>query len=270
MNHIIPFDLAVERGEVPGWSKVVIVGHDAAAAQARAILAFGNATGIIAPNALLATPALVFVASTHDTEDDASGIGARSTTIYGLDANGDPQSETIVHHATSANTAVTSVNLYSAIQYAEVATVGTSLDNTGTIWVGTGSFTAGVPAVGLCSIEPARNRSATGIYTVPAGNKFYPTRMSFTAGGASAFKAANVDFSHYVGTFEHEMFSAHVGEGDTLSMELSTDEFIGAGEQVRIRGGTTSLTGSVTVRLEGYLVADESPTNVRSATRVNS
>ena len=254
-EHNLPFDVAVRAGLVKGVSLVQIVGHDLAAAQADAILAPANATGIIAPNAILATPSTVIVSSTDQSADDATGTGSNSYTIDGLDADGDVQTETVLAHATDGRTGVASLLTYSAINHVQVLAAGSGLKNAGTIWVGTGSLTAGVPAVGLCSMEIGKNASNTGCYTVPRNHMFLIHGVMFSGAGTGAFKGINFELGiHSVALgVEVELWSASVGPGGAVNDGDVLEPAITAGQQLRMRGSALAVAAFATARVDGYL-----------------
>ncbi len=251
----MPFDVQVSAGFMPGWSVVVIVGHDLAAAQANAILSPGNAGGVIDPTALLGTPAVVSIASIDGTNaDDATGTGANTILVTGLDGDGVPQTETISMHASVAQTAVAGLKTFSAVNSIRVATAGSLKHNLNTIWCGTGAFTTGVPAVGLASIEALHNNSLTGHYTVAANHELYIVTAQVGGDGSAAFKGLDFEVDLYsVGLgIELELFDLHLGDGGSLAFPAPFPRFI-AGQQIRLRGGTIAQTGNLTFRTAAYL-----------------
>ena len=250
----MPFEVQVAAGLIPGWSILAIHGHDPAAAQAEAILAHGNATDIINPIPLLNTPATVKVASTDDTKDIAAGVGANTILLTGLDATGDAQTETVTLHASSGQTAVVTSSTWSAINGMTVATAGSETDNSGTIWCGTGTFTSGVPAVGLVSAGPGTNYSHTGHYTVPTNHALYLRNAQMSGNGASAFKGVESDLFIYsvAAGVSYEIFEMHFGDGASMTI-TGLLQALPAGTLVMLRGGAIAQTAGVTFRVDGYL-----------------
>jgi hypothetical protein len=237
-----------------GWTNVIIVAHDAAAAQANAILSPDNAGGVIDPTALLNTPAQVIVSSTDETADIAAGTGVNVVLLRGLDANGDAQEEAIAMHAADGRIGVTTVGTWSAINDMVCAAVGSATHNIGTLWVGTGVLTAGVPAVGIFSMEALHNHGLCGTYTVPRNHEFYIMTAEFGGDGAAAFKGLDFEADVYSVALakELELFDVHLGDGGSLQISPPFPAIVG-GQQLRFRGGTIAQTGSLTVRVAGYL-----------------
>ena len=102
--------------------------------------------------------------SSSDAKDTAAGVGARTLTLTGLDANYDRIGEDIVLNGQSG---VNTVNSYLRLFEGNVNTVGSEADNAGVIHVGTGSISSGVPANSFLQIEAGSNSSLMAMYTVP-------------------------------------------------------------------------------------------------------
>jgi hypothetical protein len=98
--------------------------------------------------------------------DAAAGSGARTVTIFGLDANYNAISETVTLNGT---TGVTTVNQFTRAHSASVITSGSSNTafNDGTITIRHSTTTANV----FVTIQPGRNQSNDAVYTVPAGSR---------------------------------------------------------------------------------------------------
>ena len=109
-----------------------------------------------------------------DTDDDGSpaGNGARTVTVYGLDANYAEINETVTMNGT---TNVTTDASFLRVSSIEVATAGTTGYNEGTITV---SNNAG--AIILAQIRAQINISHGAFYTVPAGHTLYVTQAMAT------------------------------------------------------------------------------------------
>ncbi len=102
--------------------------------------------------------------------DTASGTNARRVHIEGLDANFNPASESLWLDGLDV---VSTSNIYARIFRAFVTNVGASLQNIGTIYVGAGTVTSGVPDDKFAGISLGENQTLMGIYTVPAGKQAY-------------------------------------------------------------------------------------------------
>jgi hypothetical protein len=147
-------------------------------------IAFGDGT----PTArtLRASAAQVYVSSSANHATDRS----RSVTITGLDGNYDEISETIHLNASNSQTRVASTKTYLRINTAV-------LDGacTGTVFVGTGAVTSGVPdekakvdaviAIGSLFAEQA-------FYTIPRNKKGYIYNVAINTTGAATTLSAEL------------------------------------------------------------------------------
>ena len=106
-----------------------------------------------------------------DASDTSAGVGARTVRIFGLDANGDYQTEDLTMNGT---TAVTSSNTWTRVNTAFVITAGTSETNVGNLTIRHTTTTANVFVV----IEAGVGRTQLCCYTVPAGHTAYLRRYN--------------------------------------------------------------------------------------------
>ncbi len=246
------YTLEVRRGNVPGHTMVPIRGHNGALGTTQVTVAPTLASNDLDQSAIDATPATVSVASTDANDVDTTGTGLRSLTLYGLNSSGVEQSETILMNGT---TAVVSSNTYSAVTGWEQLTTGANNENAGTIWVGTGTFTAGVPAVRLLSGEAGFNRGMSAYYVVPAAKTFYG--QLFTANIGTASK----DVNFYVqlsgdGAVWETVATFGLVSGASIISEVLALEPAAAGTHIRIQGLSSAATSVVNSSLSGELVDD--------------
>lgn len=94
--------------------------------------------------------------SSSDVDDTSAGAGLRTLTVYGLDADWDPQSEEVT---LNGQTEVTTANTYIRVFRAVGETAGATGSNEGTIWFGDGTVTLGVPATKFMAISPGENQT---------------------------------------------------------------------------------------------------------------
>jgi hypothetical protein len=120
--------------------------------------------------------------SSSSANDTSNGTGARTVFLSGLDANHNTISETV---SLTGQTAVLTVQSYLHVNQCYVATAGTSDGAEGTIYFGTGTVTAGVPATVYDVIAYDYNTRITGSYTVPAGYTAYVSQGLFSTGQSS-------------------------------------------------------------------------------------
>jgi hypothetical protein len=102
--------------------------------------------------------------------------------IQGLDASYNVLTETVT---LNGQTAVTTTGSFFRINKMIVLTTGTGLVNAGTIYIGTGVVTAGVPATIYNTMPVGLNTSMSFSYTIPAGYTGYLIYSRLTVGQAS-------------------------------------------------------------------------------------
>lgn len=114
--------------------------------------------------------ATTMTVSSSDANDTSAGTGARTISIFGLDANYAEIFETVT---LAGQTPVATVNSYLRINRAIVLSAGTGGQNAGVLYVGTGTVTAGVPANVYTTIAAGDNQTLMALWTVPAGSTAY-------------------------------------------------------------------------------------------------
>ena len=119
-----PFELQVSRGQITGHRSVTIFGYNPDVDTARVTV--WPYTGIIP----LPTVALQMKVSSSSANDTASGTGARTVYVAGLDANHNEISEIVT---LNGQTAVLTTQFFLHINEAYVATAGSSLSAEGDI-----------------------------------------------------------------------------------------------------------------------------------------
>jgi hypothetical protein len=241
------FNLEVRMGKVPGISMATTIGHSNDVGTSVETLMPG--TGSIAPDALISTPATVTVSSS-DANDTSAGSGARTVLLSGLDSNLDPISETITMNG---QTGVTSANTYKWIQSFAVLTTGATGSNEGIIYVGTGTVTAGKPAVLLGSGEIGANISQTAAYMVPNGKIFHPRQVTIALGDSTKFLSVEIYIRNAATTLYVKALEVNAPAGYwTQTVEAFAGQ--GEGTVIESRAAVDSATATATVALAGYLV----------------
>lgn len=175
-----PFGLQVSRGQIQGHSSVIVFGYNPDVDTSEESVWPDGGT-IPHP-----TSASVLKISSSSANDTSAGTGARTVFIEGLDGDYNVVSETVI---LSGQTAVNTTNSYLYVNLFYVATVGSGGENAGNINAGTGTVTAGVPAVLYDIISTGYNSRTTGHYCVPAGYTGYLIQGLFSAGQASGSTA---------------------------------------------------------------------------------
>jgi len=170
-----PFDLQVSRGQIQGHRNVTVFGFNPDVDTSQ--------VSVWPLSSLITFPAsaLQMTVSSTSANDTAAGTGARTVVVQGLDANYNEVSETVTMNG---QTAVTMTTAMLRVNYAYVATAGSSNCAVGEIYIGTGTVTAGVPATTYDIIKFDYNNTTTGSYTIPAGYTGYVSQGLFSTGQA--------------------------------------------------------------------------------------
>jgi hypothetical protein len=168
-----PFGLQVSRGQIMGHRSVIVFGYNPDVDQTEETV---WPDGGVVNHPATAT---VMKVSSDNTNDAAAGTGARTIVISGLDASYNEITETVT---LNGQTAVNTTNSYLRINDIYVATAGSGLVSAGTIYIGGGTVTAGVPATIYDLMYVGYNKRTTGHYTIPAGYTGYMVAGALTAG----------------------------------------------------------------------------------------
>lgn len=172
-----PFELQVGRGQITGHSVIHVFGHnpDVDTTEVTIWPALGLLVHPAAPT--------IMKISSSSASDTSAGTGARTVYILGINGTGGYVSETVI---LNGQTAVNTVHEYDAIETMSVASVGSGGVNAGVIYAGTGTVTAGVPAVPYSAIGLGDNLSLVGHWTCPAGFTGYLVSGGITTGTTSS------------------------------------------------------------------------------------
>jgi hypothetical protein len=163
-NPVLDFYLQVRKGRVGGHSSLVVVGeNDTVGTTFESLWPEGGLINWPASAAQLTV-------SSDSTDDDAGGTGALTLSISGLSTDFSLLTETIT---LDGQTGVTTTNSYYRINDLTVLTAGSTGNNVGNIYIGTGSITTGKPATVYGLIEPGYNVAHGGHYTIPKGNSCF-------------------------------------------------------------------------------------------------
>jgi len=175
-----PFELQVSRGQIQGHRNVTVFGFNPDVDTTQ--------VSVWPLPSLITFPAsaIQMTVSSTSANDTAAGTGARTVVVQGLDANYNEVTETVTMNG---QTAVTMTTAMLRINYAYVATAGSSNSAVGDIYIGTGTVTAGVPATAYDIIKFDYNNTTTGSYTIPAGYTGYVSQGLFSTGQAGGSNA---------------------------------------------------------------------------------
>jgi hypothetical protein len=174
-----PFEFQVARGQIPGHSVIHVFGYNPDVDN--------NVEATIwpIPGVLLGHPTspTIMTISSSSAADAAAGTGARTVYIFGINGTGGYNDEVVTLNGQAP---VNTVNTYDAIERIQVLTAGTGGVNAGTIYAGTGTVTAGVPAVPYSAVGVGDNISLVGHWTCPKGYTGYLLAGKLTTGTTTA------------------------------------------------------------------------------------
>lgn len=201
--------------------------------------------------------ATVMEVSSSSANDTAAGTGARTILVAGLDANYNSQSEVIT---LNGQTAVNTVNSYLRISYTELLTVGSNNGQVGTIYIGTGVVTAGVPATVYWRSEATYNNWSFSGFTVPAGYTAYVTSYTIT----SQSTTANINISLALVVFEggnnwgEFQSTARLDSGGSFDRHFDYPLAIPEKSDVELRSwATTAAAVNVTGEIQFVLIKND-------------
>lgn len=193
--------------------------------------------------------------SSSSANDDATGTGARTIVVSGLDANYNEISETV---ELDGQTEVLTTKTFIRVFRAFVATAGSGGTAAGTIYVGTGTVTAGVPATVYAEIPLGANQTQMAVWTVPAGYTLYVT--------AGTFSAASNNVAQYVlGQFFFRPFGGVFRNAADLTVNSNVFRYewdvpLALPEKSDIEARAIALSGSnffITASFEGIYIKNE-------------
>ena len=238
---IEPFDLQVARGQITGHSTVNIYGFGSAITTAT-IPAWENATAYTFPAAATS----MNLVSTVNTGGDKTGT---TILIQGLDASYTAITETLTLNGT---TVVATTKSFLRINNMSVASVTGGAAPTGVITLKDPTNTTT-----YAQIAASFGRSQMSIYTVPAGNTFYLSRID-------AYSAANGSSADYI-TYSNTTYSStgvvqYTQQapfvGNYHAQRVMPRPFLQKTDIV-LRFKTSANTYAVAVAAEGYLIKND-------------
>lgn len=171
------FNLQVARGQIQGHKTLFKFGNNEDInGSLETIWSYGGLY-------VYPTSAIQMKVSSTSANDTSGGTGARTIVVSGLNATYDEVSETVV---LNGQTAVLTTTTFIRVFRSFVVTAGTGATAAGTIYIGTGTVTAGVPATVYAQIVLGENQTLMALWTVPAGYTLYISRGTFSAASNNA------------------------------------------------------------------------------------
>jgi len=181
-----------------------------------------------------------------------AGTGARSIAIFGLDANYNEISESVL---LDGQTAVNTGNSYLRISRMYVTTAGSGATAAGTIYAGTGSVTSGVPATVYGMIALTANQTQMAFWTVPAGYTLYLMGVFFTSANSTANASTNFQLIQRPlgGVFRIQSSARTAGNGDFI-LDLHTPLAFTEKTDIEIRAIASAGASNVSAEFEGIYI----------------
>jgi hypothetical protein len=232
-----PFELQLARGQITGHSTVNIYGYGSAVTTAT-IPAWENATAYTFP----ASATTMNLVSTVNTGGDKTGT---TVLIQGLDSTYTSISETLTLNGT---TVVVTTKSYLRINSISVASVTGGVMPTGVITLKdlTNTTTYAQIAAGF-------GRSQMSIYTVPAGNTFYLSRIDVYAGNGNTADTVTYSNTTYSSTGVVQ-FTQQAPFTNTYHSQRVMPRPFAEKTDIVLRVKTSANTYAVSIAGEGYLV----------------
>jgi hypothetical protein len=240
-----PFELQVSRGQIPGHSSTFISGFNATVGTT-----YETVWSESSVYAYLTSAALIKISS-DSINDTAAGTGARTITIYGLDANYNQISETV---SLSGQTAVNTTNYYLRVFHLMVNTAGSGGAAAGNIYAGTGVVTSGKPNI-VYGVYTADGGATACIYTVPAGYTGYIFDFLCSSGVSAVANAyTNIGlYSRPLGGVFDNIIQGRCGNGGAFTIPLNYPTVFGEKTDIEVRASATS-SANVTANFSIVLI----------------
>jgi hypothetical protein len=241
-----PFELQVARNQITGHKTLFKFGINGdVGTSVETVWAQGGTY-------VYPTAATVMKISSSSADDAAAGTGARTIAIFGLDANYNEISETVI---LNGQTAVNTGNSYLRISRMYVVTAGSGATAAGTIYAGTGTVTAGVPATVYGMITLTANQTQMAFWTVPAGYTLYLMGVFFTSANSTANASTNFQLIQRPlnGVFRIQSSARTAGNGDFV-LDLHTPIAFPEKTDIEIRAVASAGTSNVSAEFEGIYI----------------
>lgn len=172
-----PFDLQVARGQISFHEAFCQFGINGAVGTSLETVWVGGDSYTFPSSATTTT------ISSSSASDTSAGTGARTVFVDGLNASYERVTETA---SLNGQTGVTLTNQYLRVNKITILTAGSGGTSAGSIYVGTGTVTTGVPAVILNRTGSSSNESESGFYSVPAGYTAFINRWTMSSSNPTA------------------------------------------------------------------------------------
>jgi hypothetical protein len=236
-----PFELQVARGQITGHKVALVSG--VASSVGTSFVTVWNQNTVYS----YLSSATTLTVSSSNANDTSAGTGARTLAIFGLDGNYNEINETIT---LNGQTAVTTVNSYLRVFHLEVLTAGSGGAASGTIYAGTGTVTAGVPANIYSTYTTGAGATAC-IWTVPAGYTGFLNTYSSGYGITTANAYGNVSVCvRPFGSVFDTALQGRVSNGTELVVSYPYPLVIPEKSDIEIRAFSSTAGANVTAEFQ--------------------
>ncbi len=234
----------VARGLIAGESRLELRGYNDSVGS-------GNYEPVWAQSGAsypLVTAAQTLTISSSDIDDNSTGTGARTALVTYIEFS--TGNEVTVNAVLNGRNPVTITTDGYAVNAVRVSSVGSSNGNEGTLYVGYGTVTTGVPANILCSVDPFSNVSQQLIYTVPANKE-----ANIFSYGVSVSKLMYVQLRIKPSKNSGLVYTEYdiPVNGTSPTPLLSVPIVLTAGQQIQCWSWASSTTGLLGMTMRGIL-----------------
>lgn len=187
--------------------------------------------------------------SSSSTDDNATGIGARIITLYGLDADFKEINETITLNGTIA---VTSQKLFIRCDRAKVNSAGSAGSNQGVI-----NISQSTSGIVFAAVPELYNSTMIAAYTIPAGKTAYVRKLfaTFAGGKKAAYSNLKILIRPYGEVFQvNGEASLHSEGSSSLGRDIEYSIKIAEKSDVHIIADTSEIGISVAAAFDMLLV----------------
>ena len=209
--------------------------------------------------AAMSTP---YVASA-DANDTSAGTGARTVQVRGVDTSFVAFAETLsMNGQTSVNLVTAAVLMINSI---EVLTAGSGGSNAGIIRVGTGTNTAGVPAVVEAHVPIGLNITTAAMYCTAAGVTMLMRNLVMDSYGVTAAQTVQFVLDRYVNTgILKREYIGHLNQAGSSGLVMPNLIIVAPKTQVIIQALSAASTGPVSFSAECMLLTDAWATSAQT------
>lgn len=237
------YGISAGYGQIAGTSFITMQGYNETTGTVNELI--WASSGATYPNITTATTLTLSSSSTLDT---GAGTGARTVLVsYVRFSDG---VEVVAPFTLNGQTAVTITTDGYAINGVRVLTAGTTGSNQGTLYVGFGTLTLGVPLATntLATVPANKNKAQQAIYTVPAGKIF-----SLASYRIATSVLSYVQLRTKTGNTGIQVVEFDIPLNGIASFNSVAPSNFTAGTQIQLWARTTAGAGAAGILVSGFL-----------------